>query len=117
MFTTTQRRAGSLSETQGALPATTASRKATPPPKPAIAPASSPFAMACCTDGSAQGSAAVVAATLTGGTCMTATGTGMTSASDDGTGPDPIEQRMPIAVRATPIGRAGPRIGDRGAAC
>ncbi|WP_318387007.1 hypothetical protein [Microbacterium maritypicum] len=106
-----------MSETHGAFPATTASRKAAPPPKPAIAAASSPLAIACCTEGSAQGSAAVVAATLTGGTCMTATGTGIGSAPEEDTGPEPIESRMPMAVRATPIGNAGPRIGDRGAAC
>ncbi len=48
---------------------------------------------------------------------MIATGTGIESAPEDGTGPEPIDNRTPIAVTATPIGKAGPRIGDRGAAC
>ena len=71
----------------------------------------------CCTVGSAHGSAAVVAPTCTVGTCSTATGSGIGTASDDADGRDPMDSSTPIAVTATPIGSAGPRIGDRGAAC
>ncbi|WP_218683339.1 hypothetical protein, partial [Microbacterium sp. BF1] len=52
-----------------------------------------------------------------GGKTLTVPGQGVYMSPEDGTGPEPIDNRTPIAVTATPIGNAGPRIGDRGAAC
>jgi hypothetical protein len=49
---------------------------------------------------------------------MTATGAGIVEDSAEvATGAEAIESRMPNAVTARPMGRAGPRIGERGAAC
>lgn len=103
----------------GALPATTAARKLSPPPKPAMIAESSATAIASSTLGSEHGSAAVVAPTSTAGTSCTTSGSGIaiSAGADAAMGAPAIDSRTPIAVTARPMGKAGPRIGERCAAC